>query len=84
MILFPAGVRTTGLNLSLNVGVAVCGGITPLVVTALAERLRPAALAAAVVFLTFSAVSLTAVVPLARLAPQTTIRARIGDLTSCL
>jgi hypothetical protein len=54
-------------------------GIGPIIITALTKAVSPPALAAAVVLLCCSAVSFAAVLPMARLAPHTTVCLPIGD-----
>jgi hypothetical protein len=54
-------------------------GSTSFIIKALEVRVKPAALSAGVVYLSFSALSFAVMLPLARLAPHLTAKAPLGD-----
>jgi MHS family proline/betaine transporter-like MFS transporter len=77
--IYPSAVRASGYNLGHNLAMTLFGGVSPLLVTALGESVRPAALAAGVILLIFTGVSWVASVLLVRVVPRVNARATAGE-----
>eukprot|EP00775_Hariotina_reticulata_P009250 gene9250-9416_t len=69
--IFPPAVRASGYNLAHNLAMSLFGGLSPIIVSALAIVVKPAAVSAGVVCIVFAVVSWAAAIPLTKVAPQT-------------